>query len=245
MKTRAAVLYEVNTPFEVEIVDLEGPQTGEVLVKIAATGVCHSDWHLVTGDTQHPLPVVPGHEGAGVVEEVGEGVTGVKPGDHVALNWAPNCGTCFYCLNERPNLCATYVEPIWAGTMMDGTPRLSKNGQPIYHFSALACFAEYAVVPQECCIPLSKEVPFNIAALIGCAVTTGVGAVLALGRLDASDPGGRPARDGFLGGLCLGGAVLAEYPCALLALGVTRGSKVVPVPASITSWSAPPFCVTA
>ncbi len=183
MKTRAAVLYEVDTPFEVETVDLEGPQTGEVLVKIAATGVCHSDWHLVTGDTQHPLPVVPGHEGAGVVVEVGEGVTGVKLGDHVALNWAPNCGTCFYCLNDRPNLCSTYVEPIWAGTMMDGTPRLSNNGQPIYHFSALACFAEYTVVPQECCIPLSKEVPFNIAALIGCAVTTGVGAVVNTARV--------------------------------------------------------------
>lgn len=176
MKIRAAVLYEVNKPFVVETVDLDSPRAGEVLVKVAATGVCHSDWHLVTGATQHPLPVVPGHEGAGVVEAVGAGVSRVKPGDHVALNWAPNCGNCFYCLNDRPNLCSTYVGPLWAGTMMDGTPRLSLKGQPLYHFSGLACFADYSVVPQECCIPLGKEVPLNIAALIGCAVTTGVGA---------------------------------------------------------------------
>lgn len=178
MKTRAAILYEPNTPLSVETLDLEPPRTGEVLVKLVATGVCHSDWHLVTGDTRHPLPVVLGHEGAGIVEAVGAGVSRVKPGDHVALNWAPNCGCCFYCLNDRPNLCSTYVEPIWAGTMMDGTSRLSKNGRTVYHFSALACFADYSVVPQECCVPLCKEVPPKIAALIGCAVTTGVGAVL-------------------------------------------------------------------
>jgi len=178
MKTRAAILYEPNTPLRVESLDLEPPRIGEVLVKLVATGVCHSDWHLVTGDTQHPMPVVLGHEGAGIVEAVGEGVTRVKPGDHVALNWAPNCGSCFYCLNDRPNLCSAYVEPIWAGTMMDGTSRLSKDGRTVYHFSALACFADYTVVPYECCVPLCKEVPFKIAALIGCAVTTGVGAVL-------------------------------------------------------------------
>lgn len=178
MKIKAAVFYAVNEPFHIEEIDLEAPRQGEVLVKIAAAGVCHSDWHLVTGATKHALPVVPGHEGAGVVAEVGAQVSRVKPGDHVALNWAPNCGKCFYCQHDRPSLCDTYVEPIWAGTMMDGTPRLSKNGQPIYHFSAIACFAEYVVVPEECCVPLSKEVPLTVAALIGCAVTTGVGAVL-------------------------------------------------------------------
>ena len=178
MKTHAAVLYETNRPFEIEVLDLEPPRAGEVLVKVAAAGICRSDWQLVTGATQHPLPVVPGHEGAGVVEAVGEGVTHVGPGDHVVLNWAPNCGSCFYCLNDRPSLCATYVAPIWAGTMMDGTPRLSKKGQPIFHYCALACFAEYAVVPQESCVPLRDEVPLPVGALIGCAVTTGVGAVL-------------------------------------------------------------------
>ncbi|MEK7382007.1 MAG: Zn-dependent alcohol dehydrogenase [Elusimicrobiota bacterium] len=178
MKIQAAVFYEPHVPFKIETLDLEPPRTGEVLIKVAAAGVCHSDWHLMTGATKHPLPVVPGHEGAGVVEAVGPGVTRVKPGDHVALNWAPNCGTCFYCLNDRPSLCGTYIGPLWAGTMMDGTPRLSKNGQPVYHFSALACFADYTVVPQECCVLMPPAVPLTVAALIGCAVTTGVGAVL-------------------------------------------------------------------
>lgn len=178
MKIQAAVLYEAKTPFLIETLDLEAPKAGEVLVRIAAAGVCHSDWHLVTGDTQHAMPVVPGHEGAGVVEAVGPGVTRTRPGDHVALNWAPNCGDCFYCHRGRPSLCTTFIEPIWAGTMMDGTTRLSKDGRPIYSFSALACFAGYTVVPQECCVVLDQALPFDVAALIGCAVTTGVGAVL-------------------------------------------------------------------
>lgn len=178
MKIKAAVFYEPGIPFQIETLDLEPPRAGEVLVKVAAAGVCHSDWHLMTGATRHATPVVPGHEGAGVVEAVGDGVIQVKPGDHVALNWAPNCGACFYCLNGRPSLCQTYVDPIWAGTMMDGTTRLSKNGAPLYHFSAVACFADYAVVPEQCCVPLPQDVPLVIAALIGCAVTTGVGAVL-------------------------------------------------------------------
>lgn len=178
MKTRAAVLHRPQSSFVIETLELEPPRRGEVLLKVAATGVCHSDWHLASGATAHPMPVVVGHEGAGVVEAVGEGVTRVKPGDHVALNWAPSCGTCFYCRNDRPSLCATYVGPIWSGTMMDGTTRFSNNGKPYFHFSALACFSEHTVVPQECCVPIPKGVPFPVAALIGCAVTTGVGAVL-------------------------------------------------------------------
>jgi Zn-dependent alcohol dehydrogenase len=183
MRVRAALFTEPHRPFQIETLDLEPPHTGEVLLKVAAAGVCHSDWHLMTGATRHAVPVVPGHEGAGVVEAVGAGVTRVKPGDHVALNWAPNCGDCFYCLNDRPNLCATYLKPLWAGTMLDGTTRLSCNGQPVYHFSTLACFADHTVVPQECCVPLPREVPLTVAALIGCAVTTGVGAVLNTARV--------------------------------------------------------------
>jgi NDMA-dependent alcohol dehydrogenase len=183
MKIRAAVLHAPHRAFVIETLDLAAPRNGEALIKVAAAGVCHSDWHLVTGATQHPLPVVAGHEGAGIVQEIGAGVTRVKPGDHIALSWAPNCGACFYCLHDRPSLCATYVKPIWAGTMLDGTTRLAKNGQPVYHFSALACFAEYTVAPQECCVPLPKEIPSPIAALIGCAATTGVGAVMNTARL--------------------------------------------------------------
>lgn len=185
MKVRAAYLVRPNVPIEVGDVELAEPQTGEVLVKVHATGVCHSDWHVVTGATKHPLPVVLGHEGAGVVEAVADGVRNVKPGDHVALNWAPSCGSCFYCTNERPSLCSTYVGPLWAGTMLDGTTRFSRNGKPLYHFSGLACFAERIVVPYQCCVPVPKEVPIQIAALIGCAVTTGVGAALKTAKVRA------------------------------------------------------------
>lgn len=185
MKIRAAVLNGIKTPFAVEEIDLDGPHPGEVLVRVAATGVCHSDWHLVTGDTAHPLPCVAGHEGAGVVEETGDNVTGLEKGDHVILNWAPSCGGCFYCLSGTPCLCSTYVEPIWAGAMMDGTTRLSRRGEPVYHYSALACFADHAVVPQESCVKVSRELPMQVAALIGCAVTTGVGAVLNTAPVEA------------------------------------------------------------
>lgn len=145
---------------------------------IAASGVCHSDQHLVTGATVHPMPVVAGHEGAGVVESVGEGVTSVRPGDHVILNWAPACGTCFYCTHGRSNLCGTYTAPLWAGTMLDGTTRLHDRGAPVYHYCGLATYAEYAVVPAPSVVPIRKDAPLDVAALIGCAVATGVGAVL-------------------------------------------------------------------
>ena len=178
MKTRAALFVKPGEPFRIETLDLEAPRAGEVLVEMGAAGVCHSDWHLMTGATRHPVPVVPGHEGAGTVAGVGAGVTRVRPGDRVALNWAPSCGECFYCKHGRPSLCRTYVEPIWAGTMLDGTTRFSLDGRPVYHFSALACFAERIVVPEVCCVPMPHEIPMDVAALIGCAVTTGVGAVL-------------------------------------------------------------------
>lgn len=177
MKVRAAVLSDQNQPFEVIELDLAEPREGEVLVRLAASGVCHSDWHLVTGATKHPLPVVAGHEGAGIVEAVGPGVNRVVPGDHVILSWSPACGHCFYCLNSKPNLCSSFIGPMWAGTMLDGTPRLSFKGQPVYHFCGLATFASKAIVAQESCIPISKDVPLDIAALVGCAVSTGVGAV--------------------------------------------------------------------
>lgn len=178
MKIQAALLFEPHTPFVIEDVELDGPRSGEVLIQIKASGVCHSDYHLVTGDTRHPMPVVAGHEGAGIVVEVGNGVGGLRPGDHVVLNWAPACGHCFYCQQQQPNLCDQFVGPIWAGTMLDGTPRLSYRGRPVYHFSALATFAEYAVVPAASCVPINQAIPFPVAALVGCAVATGVGAAV-------------------------------------------------------------------
>ncbi|MEQ8671945.1 MAG: Zn-dependent alcohol dehydrogenase [Aggregatilineales bacterium] len=178
MRIQAAVLNAPNTPFDIESLELAYPQRGEVRVKLAASGVCHSDYHLMAGTTLHPMPVVCGHEGAGVVEAVGEGVSRVKVGDHVTLSWTPDCGECFYCRAGKPNLCETYTEPIWAGTMLDGTTRLDREGEPIYLYCGLGTFSEYTVVPEQSCIPIRKDVPLKIASLIGCAVATGVGAVI-------------------------------------------------------------------
>ena len=178
MEIQAAVLYETNAPFQIETLELEAPGAHEVLIRMGAAGICHSDYHLVTGHLERPLPIVPGHEGAGTVTEIGSEVTRVQVGDRVMLSWLPNCGTCFYCLVKRPNLCQAYMRPIWDATMLDGTVRLSKNKHPIHHLNMLSCWASHAVVPEESCIPLQKEVPFDVAALIGCAVTTGVGAAL-------------------------------------------------------------------
>jgi NDMA-dependent alcohol dehydrogenase len=176
MHVQAALLTAPNQPFRIETLDLADPRAGEVLVKIAACGVCHSDWHVANGDTKHPMPCVAGHEGAGVVAAVGAGVARLKVGDHVALSWSPDCGECFYCMRGQPNLCETYTEPIWRGVMLDGSPRLSWGGAPVYHYCGLAAFAEYVVVPHQTCIPVRPDVPLKVAALVGCAVATGVGA---------------------------------------------------------------------
>ena len=156
-------------------------------MKMGAAGVCHSDWHLVTGATKHPMPVVAGHEGAGVVLAAGAGVEGICVGDPVVLNWTPDCGRCFYCLRGKANLCETYVGPIWAGTMLDGTPRLSWQGKPVYHFCGLASFATHAVVPQESCVVVRRDVPLEVAAVVGCAVATGVGAAMYTAGVKAGD----------------------------------------------------------
>ncbi|MBK8798696.1 MAG: alcohol dehydrogenase catalytic domain-containing protein [Anaerolineales bacterium] len=178
MQTRTAVLHAVGDPISVETLDLSAPRAGEVRVRIRAAGVCHSDWHLISGATQHPLPAALGHEGAGEVVAVGPGVTRLQVGDSVSLNWAPACGECFYCLHDSPCLCDAYLEPIWAGVMLDGTPRYALAGQPVYHYCGLGCFSDYVVVPVQSCVLLDPRVPASVAALIGCAVTTGVGAVL-------------------------------------------------------------------
>ncbi len=185
MKIRAAVLHKPNAPLFIEDLELAEPKVGEVRVRVMATGVCHSDWHVVTGDTKHPLPAVLGHEGAGIIDGLGPGVKGLAVGDRVALSWSPSCGDCFYCLHGRPNLCETYTGPIWAGTMLDGETRLSRTGEPVYHYCGLACFAEFTIVPEICAVKMSSEVPFEIAALIGCAVTTGIGSVLNSAQVEA------------------------------------------------------------
>jgi Zn-dependent alcohol dehydrogenase len=234
MKIKAAVLYKTNSPFIIEELDLEEPHGGEVLVKVKSAGVCHSDWHIVTGATKHPLPVVVGHEGAGIVETVGKNVDDIKPGDQVILNWAPNCGNCFYCNINSPSLCETYIEPIWAGTMMDGTTRLSKNTIPIYHYSSLACFAEYIVVPQECCVKINHKVPSNVAALIGCAVTTGVGSVLKTAKVK---PNSNVVVFG-VGGVGLSTIMGAKFSSAqkIIAIDVTEEKRKISIECGATNY---------
>lgn len=179
MTIKAAVLTEPGQPLQLETLHLDDPHEGEVRVRVVAAGVCHSDYHVVNGTTHHPMPCVVGHEGAGVVESVGPGVTHIQPGDHVTLSWTPDCGNCFYCRRGQPNLCETYTEPIWNGVMLDGTTRLHRpNGDPVYLYSGLGVFSEYIVVPQQSCIPIRQDVSLQATALVGCAVATGVGAVL-------------------------------------------------------------------
>ena len=174
---KAAVLHQVGGPFCVEDVELLPPEPGEVRVRLAAAGICHSDWHFVVGNLTRPLPLVLGHEGAGVVEEVGEGVTSVQPGQRVILNWAPSCGACFYCDRSQPMHCETFW-PWHLGTMPDGSTRLRFNGEPVRQFSTHSTFAEQAVAPEQAVVPIDDDIPFDVAALVGCAVTTGVGAAI-------------------------------------------------------------------
>jgi S-(hydroxymethyl)glutathione dehydrogenase / alcohol dehydrogenase len=181
---RAAVLREINRPLEVEDVDLADPGPGQVAVRLAASGICHSDWNVVTGATTNPLPVVPGHEGAGIVEALGEGVTDVSVGDHVVLSWLPSCGKCFYCVRGRGVLCDMAMADMFAGTLPGGSLALSQGGKPIYHYGFLSTFAERCVVPEICCVPIREDVPLEVAALVGCAVMTGFGAAVLRARVE-------------------------------------------------------------
>ncbi|HKV44434.1 MAG TPA: Zn-dependent alcohol dehydrogenase [bacterium] len=178
---RAAVLYEVGKPLAVDTVEIEGPRRHEVAVRILATGVCHSDLHYINGDLTMPLPVVLGHEAAGIVDSVGEGVESVRPGDHVVLLFAPACGRCRYCDTGRPHLCEMRYRV--RGKMPDGTTRLRWRGQEVHHFTCVSSWAEMAVVPEAGVLRISEEVPLTVAALLGCAVTTGVGAVVNTARV--------------------------------------------------------------
>jgi len=177
MKSRAAVLYGTREPFVVEEIDLDGPGPGEVLVEMAAGGICHSDWHVVDGIIPKQFPIILGHEGSARVLEVGAGVKLVKAGDPVILSWIPDCGHCHYCASGKANLCDGR-QPYTDGTLGSGIIRFHKGGAPIRHFNGVSSFSQYAVVPERGCIAIDPRVPLDRAALIGCAVSTGVGAVI-------------------------------------------------------------------
>jgi S-(hydroxymethyl)glutathione dehydrogenase / alcohol dehydrogenase len=205
---RAAILYEHNSPLVIEEVEIDPPKSGEVLVRMAASGVCHSDLHMLQGIHPSPLPAILGHEGAGVVEEVDPSVANVKPGDHVILSWLPYCGHCRMCARGRPNICENVA---WSevGTMADGTVRFQKGEERIHHYIATSSFAELSVVPAQSAIPVDPSLPLTELSLMGCAVATGVGAVFNTARVR---PGDTVAVVGCGGvGLnCVQGAVIAN-----------------------------------
>jgi Zn-dependent alcohol dehydrogenase len=220
VRVRAAVLPRTGGRLELVDLDLAPPGPAEVLVRLRASGVCHSDLNAVDGTAETRCPAVLGHEGAGVVEAVGEGVTSVAPGDHVALSWMPACGRCEECVRDLPHLCREAWNAMGHGGLMDGTPRLSMDGEPVYHYSFLSTFAAAAVVPERCVVPIPHGVPFDVAALVGCAVSTGVGAVW---RTAGVRPGDRVAVFGCGGvGLSalLGAAAAGATP--ILAVDVSE-----------------------
>jgi S-(hydroxymethyl)glutathione dehydrogenase/alcohol dehydrogenase len=209
MKVRAAVAFEAKRPLEIEQIELAGPQQGECLVRLAATGVCHTDAYTLSGrDPEGLFPVVLGHEGAGVVEEVGPGVSSVAPGDHVIPLYIPECRECRYCVSGRTNLCVKLRATQGKGLMPDGTSRLSHKGKMLHHYMGTSTFAERTVLPEIALAKIRKDAPLDKVCLLGCAVTTGIGAVLHTARVE---PGSSVAVFG-LGGVGLSvvqGAVMA------------------------------------
>lgn len=179
MDTRAAVAFEAGKPLSIETVQLSGPQAGEVLVEIKATGICHTDAFTLSGDDpEGAFPAILGHEGAGIVREVGAGVTSVKPGDHVIPLYTPECRTCDFCLHPKTNLCQSIRETQGQGVMPDGTSRFSLNGTPILHYMGCSTFSNYTVLPEIALAKIREDAPFDKVCYIGCGVTTGVGAVV-------------------------------------------------------------------
>ena len=188
MKTRAAVAFEAKKPLEIVEVDLEGPKAGEVLVEIKATGVCHTDAYTLDGlDSEGIFPSILGHEGAGVVLEVGAGVTSVAPGDHVIPLYTPECRQCKSCLSGKTNLCTAIRATQGKGLMPDGTTRFSYKGQPIFHYMGCSTFANHIVLPEIAVAKIRQDAPFQSSCYIGCGVTTGVGAVVNTAKVQVGE----------------------------------------------------------
>ncbi|RZA25647.1 MAG: S-(hydroxymethyl)glutathione dehydrogenase/class III alcohol dehydrogenase [Proteobacteria bacterium] len=206
-KVKAAVAWGPGEPLRIETVDLEGPKKGEVLVRITASGVCHTDAFTLSGaDPEGIFPVILGHEGAGIVEEVGEGVTSLKKGDHVIPLYTPECRTCKFCLSGKTNLCQRIRETQGKGLMPDGTSRFSKDGKPIFHYMGTSTFAEYTVCAEISLAKIDPKAPLNKVCLLGCGVTTGIGAVLNTAKVEK-------------------GATIAVFGIGGIGLSVIQGAK--------------------
>ena len=209
MKTRAAVAWQANAPLTIETVDLQGPQAGEVLVEVKATGICHTDWYTLSGaDSEGVFPSILGHEGAGIVMEVGTGVTSLKPGDHVIPLYTPECRQCKSCLSRKTNLCTAIRGTQGKGLMPDGSSRFSIDGKLIHHYMGTSTFANHIVVPEIALAKIREDAPFDKVCYIGCGVTTGVGAVLFTAQVEA-------------------GANVVVFGLGGIGLNVIQGAKMV------------------
>ena len=188
MNFKATVLHETGTPLTVEDVKISGLKPGDVLVRVYASGLCHTDLEVIEGSLPYPLPITLGHEGAGVVESVGPGVERVAVGDHVVCSWNPNCGHCYYCDRDQPILCEPFSANQPLGRLPDGGGRLSlADGGALHHFSVVSSHAQYCVVPESGAIVVPEEIPFDRACLIGCGVMTGVGAALNVAQVQPGE----------------------------------------------------------
>ena len=186
MKSRAAIALKAGQPLEVTEIDVHGPGEGEVLVRMVATGVCHTDAFTLSGeDPEGIFPSVLGHEGGGIVEEIGAGVTSVKPGDHVIPLYTPECGECSFCKSGKTNLCQKIRVTQGQGLMPDGTSRFSMNGETLYHYMGTSTFSEYSVMPEISVAKINPEAPLDKVCLLGCGITTGIGAVLNTAKVEA------------------------------------------------------------
>ena len=209
MKTRAAVAWKAGAPLTIETVDLEGPQAGEVLVEVKATGICHTDQYTLSGaDPEGLFPAILGHEGAGVVVDVGAGVTSLKKGDHVIPLYTPECRQCKFCLSRKTNLCQLIRGTQGKGLMPNGTSRFSIGGKPILHYMGTSTFANHIVVPEIALAKIREDAPFDKVCYIGCGVTTGVGAVLFTAEVEA-------------------GANVVVFGLGGIGLNVIQGAKMV------------------
>ena len=209
MKTRAAVAWKAGAPLTIETVDLDGPRAGEVLVEVKATGICHTDEFTLSGaDPEGLFPAILGHEGAGIVVDVGPGVTSLAKGDHVIPLYTPECRECKFCLSRKTNLCQRIRSTQGKGLMPDGTSRFSIDGQPILHYMGTSTFANHIVVPEIALAKIRKDAPFDVVCYIGCGVTTGVGAVLFTAKVEA-------------------GANVVVFGLGGIGLNVIQGAKLV------------------
>jgi S-(hydroxymethyl)glutathione dehydrogenase/alcohol dehydrogenase len=209
MKTHAAVAWKAAAPLTIEEVDLAGPQAGEVLVEIKATGICHTDWYTLSGaDPEGLFPAILGHEGAGIVREVGAGVMSLRPGDHVIPLYTPECRQCKFCLSRKTNLCQKIRATQGKGLMPDGTARFSIDGQPILHYMGTSTFANHIVVPEIALAKIREDAPFDVVCYIGCGVTTGIGAVIFSAKVEA-------------------GATVVVFGLGGIGLNVIQGAKLV------------------